>query len=279
MTVPEENPRTRYVGDGSTTRFAVPWELIDVNTFGTDGVANLSVWLEEPQSEAHPVFGTVDGAVQQFMDKDWLWDRATREIVFNTAPGAGDVVVILRDTYDTQEVDYQQLVPFLMDGAPEYGLDKLTHLTQEKLESLRRAVKARVSDLVGGGDGYPASFRRLIRMIPAKITANGGSGEYTIYEQIFDANLQAFRNKVTTDPGGTVVEVSAHDINLCAEIDLGTFVNAYLFEAADTTQHWRFNVTGCARMVYEYLACDGSGDKIYFDGELSSLGEVILYPA
>lgn len=275
MTVPEENPRTRFVCDGTTVRFKPSFELIGVNTYGTAGVANLSLFLEEPQTDPHPVFGTVDGAVEQILDRDWLWDKNTEECVFTEAPPAGYILVILRDTYETQEVLYQTRTPIAMDGSSEYPADKHTHLIQERLEVLRRTAKHRVGDAVFDGQ-YPSSFRELARVIPIEIVSNSGGGLYTCKELIFDPDINDLRDKTVSDPGGTVVTGAMYEMNLCSSAAAGERSVAYLFADTDPDLHWRFHIPGC-REVMEYIACDGSGDKLYFDPDAGDLGEIILF--
>lgn len=265
MTVPEEEPRSLFTCDGVRRRFKPSYELIDLDTFATDGVDNLLVFIEPPQTEAHPIFGTVDGAVQQYRDKHWFWDAETNEVVMHTAPPSGYKLVINRETYETQEKDYQQFVPFLMDGASEYGYDKVTHRIQELVDLGRRLVKVRPSDIVfDDRDTFPPAFFRLGLAVPIEITLNLGGGEYECRELIFDYDILDFRYREATDLDGVFLfEQACHELNLCQFVEVGDRGIAFALEDVNGDVHWRFVLPGCLQVDGSSSSSSSSSSSYY----------------
>ena len=280
MTVPEQRPRTLFTGDGVTTRFLLPYKLIEKQSQQSFGVDWLDVYIEPPQTDEHPIFGTVDGAVLQRHGRDYTFDRDTYYITMTTPVPTGHVLVLNRNTPADQETDYQTTRPFLLDGAIEYPWDKITHRIQELVEMSRRLMKRRVSDPGFPPIGKVGSYRLC------RITADLGNGSYIVREVKAD---DPFDNDHPDLSGGYVGQ--AEEFNLCNLVVVGSLAILYVLPDDHGGSAYRFRNPGCiqvpgsssasssgARYVIEYIACDGSGDKLYFDPAVQGLGQVIWVP-
>ena len=281
MTVPEQRPRTLFTGDGVTTAFVLPYNLIEKQSQQSFGVDWLDVYVEPPQTDPHPVFGTVDGAVLQRHGRDYTFDRDTYTITMTTPVATNYVLALNRNTPPDQETDYQTTVPFLLDGAIEYPWDKITHRIQELVELSRRLVKRRVSD-----PGFPPIARTASYRL-AKVTHHLGSGLYLIRE------VKAGGDPLdsTHPPQYAGYMGQAEELNLCETVTDGTLVVVYVLANQCGGTSYRFRAPGCivvpspgstssagGRYVTEYIACDGSGDTLYFDPSVQGLGSVIWVP-
>lgn len=106
MTVNTEKSYQKYVGNGETTLFSVPFEFLDEEIIVFKGNS----------LEAY------EKGVDYFI--------SDRDVVFNTAPTEGEIL------YITRKVVLKQLVDFINgDSFPaenyEYSLDHITHALQE----------------------------------------------------------------------------------------------------------------------------------------------------
>jgi TolB-like protein len=106
MTVNTEKSYQKYVGNGETTLFSVPFEFLDEEIIVFKGNS-----LEAYKK-----------GVDYFI--------SDRDVVFNTAPAEGEIL------YITRKVVLKQLVDFINgDSFPaenyEYSLDHITHALQE----------------------------------------------------------------------------------------------------------------------------------------------------
>ena len=106
MTVNTEKSYQKYVGNGETTLFSVPFEFLDEEIIVFKG-NSLEVY---------------EKGVDYFI--------SDRDVVFNTAPAEGEIL------YITRKVVLKQLVDFINgDSFPaenyEYSLDHITHALQE----------------------------------------------------------------------------------------------------------------------------------------------------
>ena len=106
MTVNTEKSYQKYVGNGETTLFSVPFEFLDEEIIVFKG-NSLEVY---------------EKGVDYFI--------SNRDVVFNTAPTEGEIL------YITRKVVLKQLVDFINgDSFPaenyEYSLDHITHALQE----------------------------------------------------------------------------------------------------------------------------------------------------
>jgi hypothetical protein len=125
MTLSTTTSRITYVGDGSTTSFAVPFSF-----FGADEIDVIERSAETGQ-EAPRVLAThytVSGG-----------GGATGTVTAVAAPDAGRSWTIARRTKRTQMVDYTPNDPFPAE-THERALDRLTALVQELDEKLGRAA-------------------------------------------------------------------------------------------------------------------------------------------
>ena len=110
MTVTVQNPSIEYQGDGVTTLFTFNFRLLQ----DTD----LKVFID---------------TVQQVLFSDYTIQNLTEaggEVHFNTPPADQTKVLLIRATSKTQQIDYEPFTPFPAESN-EFGLDKLTMITQE----------------------------------------------------------------------------------------------------------------------------------------------------
>lgn len=264
MSVPEQTPRVLFDADGVLTNFALPYELIDLDTDFSRGVDNLLVYEEPPQTDPHPIFGTVDGSVQKYQEKDWLYDFDTDEIVFFDPPASGNKICILRETYETQEADYQDSVEFLIDGGMEYVLDKITHRMQELNDIVRRSLYISPSKAIIGEDGF--AYVRIGLYFPARIVSVNGGGSYSVRELILDDG--EWRDKDADDLDGVFFSGTAHEFNLCDNVTVGSQINVHIFKIPAGSVVYRFIAPGC--VSEESSSSSSSSSSSYYSSSSSS---------
>ncbi len=133
MTITNPTARVSYDGDGSTTAFAVPFRFLE------DG--HLSVVLLAADGSASVLS---DQAVPPYAltgaDQD-----AGGTLTLNTAPAAGETLLISRATPVSQEVKYVEGARFPA-ATHERALDKLTMQQQEVAQGLADAVRKPLTD-------------------------------------------------------------------------------------------------------------------------------------
>ncbi len=124
MTVSSTVVRNSYAGDNSTTQFTY--------TFPIHSSSELKVILRS----------SAGVETVQTLNSDYtINDTGTGgTVTFTSAPASGVSIVLIRDTNQTQEVDYLANDPFPAD-THEGALDKLTLLTQELQEEIDRSIK------------------------------------------------------------------------------------------------------------------------------------------
>ena len=124
MTVSSTVVRNSYAGDNSTTQFTY--------TFPIHSSSELKVILRS----------SAGVETVQTLNSDYtINDTGTGgTVTFTSAPASGVSIVLIRDTNQTQEVDYLANDPFPAD-THEGALDKLTLLTQELQEEIDRSLK------------------------------------------------------------------------------------------------------------------------------------------
>ena len=124
MTVSSTVVRNSYAGDNSTTQFTY--------TFPIHSSSELKVILRS----------SAGVETVQTLNSDYtISDTGTGgTVTFTSAPASGVSIVLIRDTNQTQEVDYLANDPFPAD-THEGALDKLTLLTQELQEEIDRSIK------------------------------------------------------------------------------------------------------------------------------------------
>ena len=110
MTVNVQIPYNRYTADGAITDFAFTYDLIETADLIVlvDGV----VQVEYSEYTVDPEF--TDGS----------------NVVFAVAPAVGLIVLLIRRTTISQNVDYESYTPFPAD-THEWNLDKITYILQE----------------------------------------------------------------------------------------------------------------------------------------------------
>ena len=128
MTISTTTVKNSYSGDGSTTTFNYTFKVLSNtdltviirNSLGTETTKTLSTHY------------TITG----------VGDAAGGSVTFTAGniPSATDTVVLLRDTAQTQSIDYIANDPFPAETHEE-GLDRSVILSQELQEEVDRSIK------------------------------------------------------------------------------------------------------------------------------------------
>jgi hypothetical protein len=157
MTIANEAARTGpYNGNGATTVFAYDFKVTDAahlvvtltSTAGVETVQSITTHY------------TVSG----------VGSEGGGNITMGTAPATGEQLTVTRDVTKTQGVDLQNRGSFL-PATIETAFDKLTQITQDLAEQLRRAVKQPVTSTVELT--FPAPTGNASRVIQFNAAANG----------------------------------------------------------------------------------------------------------
>lgn len=144
MTINSDLSRARYVGNGVTNTFAIPFAYLTNN----DGTAQIAVYLgdsDTPLIEGKDYtvkgFGKYSDANDQ-IDED-LITYETRyengEFTLNNAPMIGEAVAVVRNVPQTQGVVFVEGEKFPAKDF-ENALDKLTMQVQEIKENMERSI-------------------------------------------------------------------------------------------------------------------------------------------
>ena len=143
MTINSDISRARYVGNGITATFAIPFAYLT----NSDGTAQVAIYLGDSdiplvEGKDYTVkgFGKYSDASEQ--DED-LITYETRyengEFTLVNAPALGQAVAVIRDVPQTQGIVFVEGEKFPAQDF-ENGLDKLTMEVQEVKENLTRAI-------------------------------------------------------------------------------------------------------------------------------------------
>lgn len=127
MTISTTDSRVEYIGDGTTTAFAVPFYFL------ADG--DLYVY-QDGTLKTITTHYTVTGA----------GDEAGGTVTFVSAPNTGQEVVIVRDPAITQTTDYPANDPFPA-SSHERALDRLTMIAQRNRDLIDRSFLLADSDI------------------------------------------------------------------------------------------------------------------------------------
>lgn len=129
MLVDNDILRARYVANGTTTDFAIPFPFLDET--------HITVYtrLDEKDEPISPASYIVEGA----------GESGGGTIKFRVAPTSGTVIVILRNVPITQMYDYKELDNFSAESH-ENGLSKRCMVEQQLAEGLERALKMDITD-------------------------------------------------------------------------------------------------------------------------------------
>ena len=137
MTIDSSLSRIRYVGNGVTTNFSIPFAYLTNN----DGTAQLAVYIGDSdtpliEKDDYTIEGIKGSQVGEaaFEDK---FDSGT--VIFKTAPEQGVVIAVIRNVPQTQSIVFIEGSKFPAQDF-ENGLDKLTMEVQEVKENLQRAI-------------------------------------------------------------------------------------------------------------------------------------------
>ena len=138
MTVNSDLSRARYVGNGVTATFAIPFAYLT----NSDGTAQVAVYIGDSDI---PLVEGKDYNIKGFGSKNIAGIIAYEErfdggeINFIVAPNKDVPIVILRDVPQTQGVVFTEGEDFPAQDF-ENSLDKLTMEVQEVKENLQRAI-------------------------------------------------------------------------------------------------------------------------------------------
>lgn len=141
MTVSSSSSRIAYVGDGTTTAFAFPYEF----SAGSD----LKVY-KAGVLQTITTHYTVSGG-----------GGSSGTVTFVTAPAASESIVIYDDPPVTQLLDYIANDPFPAESH-EGGLDKLTRIARRFRDMLTRTLRLSDSDVSGASTVLPTPSAQKI---------------------------------------------------------------------------------------------------------------------
>lgn len=190
MTIYSDLSRVRYVGNGVTTQFAVPFKFFS----NKDGSSQLSVYI-----------GDSDIPLEE--NKDYKINGAGQEeggeVIFLETPQAGMQIAIIRNVPQTQETVLKNEDKFPA-AVYENALDKLTMEVQEIKENLGRAIV-----LPPTSDEKPLEARNEI-LEAREEAANSASAALASAEQAQEAAANATQAIQTVE---TMLEEAEADIS------------------------------------------------------------------
>ena len=128
MTISNQTVSVAYSGDGSTTTFAITFDLVDND--------HVKVYLRSSAGVE---------TLQTLTTNYTLTGGPATEVEMVIAPAAGETLVVVRDSPITQTADYIATGPFPAEQH-ESVLDKIVRITQETNEKIKRAPLLEISD-------------------------------------------------------------------------------------------------------------------------------------
>ena len=211
MTVTNTDRKVEYVGDNSTTTFAIPFTFLDD--------ADIEVFLRDESTDPPTV-------TLQATPADY--SVSGTDVVFVTAPATSIKILIRRTMAITQPTDYQNNSEFPAE-THETALDRGTLIDQQLQEELDRSVK--FPDTVSGFDtDLPDPTNQENKFVRVNATADGfelsdgtTDGVFTDVENSgVDVGAQPtanFRDGISAveDAGGNRINIDLDITNLTAE--------------------------------------------------------------
>ena len=201
MTVPSENTKISYTGDGSTTTFPFNFKIFNKN--------DLLVMA---------------GTSQQTVDVDYtvtgVGEASGGDVIFTSAPADGTGVVILRQMSLLQETEYIASGAF-PSTAHEAALDRLTMMVQQLDEKLSRTPQIALTEGITGleipapGAGYAIGWNPSgdqLALVTAGGGAGGAGGGAGIYGGMVTGSLVDADGSLLSDGDGAIV-ISFGDIS------------------------------------------------------------------
>lgn len=196
MTISSSASRISYVGDGTTTAFAFPYE------FGAG--SDLKVY-KAGVLQTITTHYTVSGG-----------SGSSGTVTFVTAPAAAQSVVIYDDPPATQLLDYIANDPFPAESH-ESGLDKLTRLVRRLINRIDRAVRLSDSDVSGASTILPTPSAQKVIGWDAAGTA---MVNYSASDLTTVAAFAAWQAQVFSGDGVTTAFVLSSDPGNVANLDV-----------------------------------------------------------
>lgn len=133
MSVSSTSTKIQYTGDGSTTNFSFPFNLLtDANASVTISPTDVTIYFGAAGSEVvqSSTLYTVNGPSAS----------PANTIIFNSAPASGTIITIERVKALTQSSRFIDNQPFPASSF-ELALDKLTMEVQQLQEQLNRSIE------------------------------------------------------------------------------------------------------------------------------------------
>lgn len=166
MTVSSQTNRVQYVGDGSTTAFAVPYPFLEDSHLV---VVKTNIATQVDTAQTITTHYTLSGAGTQ-----------SGTCTFVSAPSSSERVTIYRSTPITQLIDLKENDVFAASSA-EDAVDKLTMILIDLHEIASRGVAIDIISTEAVPD--PESRLGVSDVFPAKITGPPVSGAHPFTEQ------------------------------------------------------------------------------------------------
>ena len=140
MAFTNEIVKQSYSGDGTTTSFAIPFTVI------VSASAETKVYLRDE---------SVDPATEtlQTISTDYTIDADGLNVIFNTAPSADQVVVLVRELPLTQILDLINNGTFIPQSQEE-TFDRLVAMIQQLDEKISRAPLSQITEQVADSYNY-----------------------------------------------------------------------------------------------------------------------------
>jgi len=213
MTVSSTVVRNSYAGDNSTTQFTY--------TFPIHSSSELKVILRS----------SAGVETVQTLNSDYtINDTGTGgTVTFTSAPASGVSIVLIRDTNQTQEVDYLANDPFPAD-THEGALDKLTLLTQELQEEIDRSLKVSRTAPINNSQITDDATARAGKLLG--FSADGNSLDATIDGSGVAVSATNAANSATAAAASATqadtAKVAAQTAQAAAEAALDTFDDDFL---------------------------------------------------
>src|SRR5581483_2091663 len=161
MSVTSTSVKVQYTGDGSTTNFSFPFNLLtDANARVVINPTDVVVYFGASGSEVVQSTSsyTVNGPS----------GSPANTVIFNSAPASGTVITIYRTKALTQAGTWTDGQPFSASQF-QLSLDKLTMLVQQLQEQLNRSIQLYPATTISG----PVRMPDLVANNYLKVSSDG----------------------------------------------------------------------------------------------------------
>jgi hypothetical protein len=138
MTVSTTNARQQYSGDGSTTNFSFSFKVLteaELQVLGVNTTGNALDGISPGETQVYT----------QGTNYSVSLNNPGGTVVFNSAPSAGIRITIVRQSKQTQDIDYVENDPFPA-ATHEEGLDRAVLRDQERRQEIERSLRIGLAD-------------------------------------------------------------------------------------------------------------------------------------